>query len=170
MKKVVISVFFILSTLVSTFAQVPSSEEVLNKAFAKAKKEKKKVLLIFHASWCGWCKKMEKAIVDKSCKDFFEKNYVITYLTVLDSEEKNNKGSSEVLKKYGGENSGLPYWVILDEKGTLLEDSKDSNGENVGCPAEPNEVETFIEKLKKTSKINQKQIASVRQRFLKNRM
>ncbi|MGK6342766.1 thioredoxin family protein [Chryseobacterium sp. DT-3] len=32
----------------------------LNKALTEAKAQKKNVLLVFHASWCGWCKLMEK--------------------------------------------------------------------------------------------------------------
>lgn len=157
---------------ISAYAQkIPTAETVMKNAFEQAKKEDKKVLLIFHASWCGWCKKMEKAILDETCKDFFLKNYVITYLTV--QEGANNKalenaGGESVMDNYGGKAQGLPYWAILDNSGKLLEDSK-IQGNNIGCPASPEEVDAFIKKLQNTSKLSQKEIEAIRVRFLKNK-
>jgi len=171
MKKYVFFLLICLFTLNAFAQKTPTAQSVLDKAFKQAKKQNKKVFLIFHASWCGWCKRMEKAILDKNCKDFFEKNYIITYLTVLESpanKSLENQGASEVLEKYGGEGQGLPYWVILDKNGSMLEDSKDK-GENIGCPAEAFEVDAFIEKLKKTSNITNDDIKNIRSRFLANK-
>ncbi|MBK7374589.1 MAG: hypothetical protein IPJ02_03205 [Chitinophagaceae bacterium] len=45
-------------------------------------------MLIFHASWCGWCHKMDTSLNDISVKRFFDDNFVITHITVLESKGK----------------------------------------------------------------------------------
>lgn len=172
--KVVRSLFvcFVWIWSISAFAQkTPTAENVMKSTFEQAKKENKKVLLLFHASWCGWCKKMEKALLDETCKDFFQKNYVITYLTVQEganNKSLENAGGETFMDNYGGKGQGLPYWTILDNSGKLLEDSK-MEGNNIGCPASPEEVEAFVKKLQNTSKMSQKEAEAVKIRFLKNK-
>jgi thiol-disulfide isomerase/thioredoxin len=165
-----------------TFAQItpPSSEVVLKDAYAKAKKENKNVLLMFHASWCGWCKKMDASLTDVTTKKFFDDNYVIAHLDVLEQPAKKaleNPGAAEQLKAFKGEKSGLPFWVILDDKGKVLADSQirpqgaslNTYGENIGCPAADNEVAHFAQLLKNTSKLNDDQLAIISKRFAQNK-
>jgi thioredoxin-related protein len=47
-----------------------SADEILKQAYSAAAKEKKNVFVIFHASWCGWRKKMDTAMNDQSVKIF----------------------------------------------------------------------------------------------------
>ena len=173
------ALFLGISTLCVAQTPVPSSQTVIDQAFTQAGKTHKKVLLLFHASWCGWCKKMEASLNDAECKKMFDDNYVITWLDVLESkgkEDLENSGSLEVLKKYKGEKAGLPFWVILDAKGNLLADSQirpagaglDSPGENTGCPSTPNEVAYFVKVLKTTSRLTESDLSVIEKRFLKN--
>lgn len=171
----------LLAFSLSTFAQdTPApTAVVLKQAYAQAKKENKKVLLMFHASWCGWCKKMDASLKDASCKKFFDDNYVIAHLDVLEQPEKanlENPGSLDQLKAFKGEKSGLPFWVILDAKGKLLADSQirpagaslDTPGESIGCPSAENEVAYFLKLLKSTSKLTEDQLAVIGKRFAMN--
>src|SRR5471030_2535514 len=66
----------------------PSADEVMKQAYAQAKKEHKNVISLFHASWCGWCKKMEASLNEPTLKKSFDDNYVITWLTVQESKGK----------------------------------------------------------------------------------
>lgn len=160
--------------------QAPASGKILAPAYAKAAKEKKNVFLLFHASWCVWCHKMDSSMNDPACKSFFENNYVVAHLDL--DEEKNkkyleNNGADLVRKRFHGEAAGLPFWVILDKNGKVLGDSYirkegqtfEQVGESIGCPAEDHEVAAFIETLKKTSKLNDEQLAIIAERFRKNK-
>ena len=135
---------------VSTSIAQEKASVVLERAISQAKKEKKNVFVMYHASWCGWCKKMEGNLQDASIKPYFDKNYVTTFLTVQEREDKSleNPGAEEILKKYKADKSGIPFWQIYDANGKLLADSFDASGQNLGCPTTKEEVAVFLDKLK----------------------
>lgn len=158
--------------------QPESANEILKQAYSVAAKEKKNVLVIFHASWCGWCKKMDTAMNDQSVKKFFTDSYEIRHLVVYESKGKEsleNPGALDLLKKYKGEDQGIPYWFIFDKDGKLLADSKLrpeggglETGENTGCPASEKEVAYFLKVLKKTSFLKETELAIIQKRFRAN--
>ncbi len=156
--------------------RVPDAKTVLQEACKQAAKEKKNVFIIFHASWCGWCHKMDTAMNDASCRKFFQDNFVVRHLTVKEAEAKKNlenPGGEEMLAAYGGDKGGIPFFLIFDDKGKLLADSKirtagDTAGKNMGCPASDEEVAAFIALLKKTTRLQEAQLAIIETRFKKN--
>jgi thiol-disulfide isomerase/thioredoxin len=170
----------IMSSLVAMAQDTPpSSDVVLKQAYTQASKEHKKVIVLFHASWCGWCKKMEASLNDPAVKKSFEDNYVIKWLTVLESKGKENlenPGARNLMVKHNGEKSGIPFWLVFDAKGNLLADSQmrpagaslDTPGDNIGCPASEKEVAAWVDILKATSKIKEPELTLIRERFLKN--
>lgn len=158
------------------FAQppAPSATEILNAAYKKATTEKKNIFLIFHASWCGWCHKMDSAINDPSCKNLFDDNYLVVHLTVYESPAKKateNKGADELLKQYGVFDKGIPFWVVLDKDGKLLKDSflkKDNDTSSIiGCPASVQEVAALVAILKSTSSLTDPELEIISQVFRK---
>jgi thiol-disulfide isomerase/thioredoxin len=179
----ILSLFFLLliTGAINVNAQTvkPSANVVLEKATKEAGAKNKKVLLIFHASWCGWCHKMDTALNDISCKKYFDENFVITHVTVLESkgkEQLENAGGVAMMEKYNGKDQGLPYWVILDKDANLLFDSQvrkaqpdgTIKGANVGCPASQPEVDHFISILKKTTSLTAAELAIIAKRFRLN--
>jgi len=167
-------------SITSVFAQkAPSSaEEIMKEAFTSAKKQNKKVLVMFHASWCGWCHKMDTSLNDASVKKFFDDNFVTRHLVVFESKEKKNlenPGALEMLTKYEGKDQGIPFWLIFDKEENFLADSRMKeiiNGveklQNTGCPASKEEVDYFIDVLKKTTDLKEDQLEKIRIRFRKN--
>lgn len=64
------------------FAGEDSAAVKLNVAETAAKSQSKNVLVIFHASWCGWCKKLDALIANPKYSQIFEDNYVILHVDV----------------------------------------------------------------------------------------
>jgi hypothetical protein len=150
----------------------PAADQVVTEACAQAAKAHKKVFIIFHASWCGWCHKMDTAMNDAGCRKAFADNYEIRHITVLENganKALENPGGKELLAKYHGDQEGIPFWLILNTNGEMLADSrmKDPTGtpRNVGCPAQPAEVDYFVGVLSKTSKMKHAELEAVRTRF-----
>ena len=169
--------FVLLFTVGAVTAQAPSAvptlEEILQPAYSKAADKNKKVLVIFHASWCGWCRKMDASLQDAAVKPLIDKAYEIVHLTVYESSTKKhleNNGALQFLTKLGGADKGLPYWYILDKEGNVLSDSQYNPGKNTGCPATEEEVEYFIRVLKKTSTLTDDELAIIKKRFRQNEL
>jgi len=165
--KILFIAFLFALPLVQAIAQEHATV-LLQQATAQAKKEHKNVFVMFHASWCGWCKKMEKNMESDACKKMFDDNFVTLRLTVQESPKNKaleNPGAEALLEKYKGAKAGLPFWVVLDAKGTVLTDSFNAKDENLGCPSSVEEVAEFKTKLKKASKLTDKQIAVIAETF-----
>ena len=143
---------------------------VLNKALTEAKSGKKNVLLVFHASWCKWCKMMEKNMDLPETKPIFNKRFVTAYVDVQERGEKKsleNPGGQELMNKYKGENAGLPFWLILNPKGEVIANSFNDKGENLGSPSTSEEVNVFVAKLGKASKLSKEEAQTIQNVFLK---
>ncbi len=162
-------------------AQAPeTTDNILKQAYIKAKAENKKIFIKFSASWCGWCKKMDFSMKDTSCAKLFDDNFIIITLIVDEKSDKKhleNIGADSLILKYNGNrNEGIPFWFILDEGGELLADcyyinekSKNANKKSmIGCPANEDEVNAFIQIIKRTTTIDEKNLEKIRVRFRKN--
>ena len=153
-----------------------STDQILNQAKKTAALENKNVFIIWHASWCGWCHRMDTLMMREDLKDYFNNNYVIEHLVVKEAKNLKhleNPGAEELLAKYNGDKVGIPFWVILDPNGKLLADSfmrkpgvgLDQMGQNTGCPADPPEVEHLIAVLKSTAKIDEAGLKKIGEAF-----
>lgn len=138
-------------------ATPPAAKELISKAQKSAADSKRNVFVSFHASWCGWCHKMESVFKQDEIRVIMDRHFVIVNLDVLENDGKKaleNPGSLEVLKAAGGAEQGIPYFYISDPKGKVLINSimpadGAKKASNVGCPYEPAEIAFFVKMLKK---------------------
>lgn len=127
MKKLII-LFFALVVNVSVFAQTKKeavhiynpnadAQADINAAVAKAKKEKKHVLVQVGGNWCIWCIRFHD-LVDSvpALKDYLNKNYE----TVMLNWSPENKNEA-ILKKFSFPGRfGFPVFLVLDGDGKLI--------------------------------------------------
>ena len=179
MKRIQLTLLLVIAALFTQAQQPPpSASDILKEATVIAARENKKVFVMFHASWCGWCKRMDKSMDDDICKKFFDDNYVVRHLVVDEAKDKKNlenPGAAELRTKYNGDGQGIPFWLVFDKDGKLLADSKmrkedegPEKGDNTGCPASEKEVAYFVSVLRKTSSLNEDQLEIIRKRFREN--
>ena len=156
---------FLLLLTASLFAlaeKPPKADRVISDAKAKAAAEHKAIFLIFGASWCPDCHTLDSFLKDAEVAPIFGRYFVIAQLSVGEDlaghPERNNDGSIGLLQKYGGVSPsgevGLPYFVVLDSKGSALITSnpagKDKDPKNaIGFPTEPEEIRWFLQMLKR---------------------
>lgn len=113
-------------------------DKQLAEALVIARKEHKQILLQFGANWCGWCWKLHKLFEsDKSVRPELSTNYV---LVLIDVNQDHNKGFAV---KYGADQHGLPFLVLLDSEGKLLTTNDTSDLEE-GDHHRPQKVLAFL--------------------------
>ncbi len=92
---------------------------------------------------------------DPEVSKILAKHYVTVRLDVMENGSKKsleNPGGGKVLADLGGEKSGLPFFAFLDAKGKKMADANAlPGGQNIGCPAKPEEIAAFEKLLKQTA-------------------
>ncbi len=145
-----------LPLLYGQITKPPAADQILNVAMKEAAGSGRNIMVVFHASWCSWCKKLDAFLGSADVKPIIDANYVVTHLDVMERAGKKdsleNPGGAEVLKSYGGEKSGIPFFVFLDASGKKLADSNVMPGDNnIGFPGSPEEIDAFGTLLRKTA-------------------
>jgi len=133
-------------------AETPSADHVLALAKAKATAEHKALFVHFGASWCVWCRRLDAFLERPDVQPAFEKYFIPVKLVVQEKAQNKaleNAGGEDYLKRWGGP-AGLPYSAFLDAKGDLIVNSK-FHGENIGYPGEPQDIDWFIQMMKKAA-------------------
>jgi thioredoxin-related protein len=152
----------ILSIILCTFSmpgqtvKPDSAQTILKTALTEAQSVHKNVLLIFHATWCGWCKRLETAFNDTTMKTFIDENYIVARLDVKERGDKiqsyENPGGQQFMSDWGGKNAGLPFIVFLNGKGKMIANSNVMpRKQNIGYPGSQEEITAWIKLLKKTA-------------------
>jgi len=152
------SILFASAALCAQVAEKPApAPELVTKFVKNAAAADKKTIVAFHASWCGWCKRLESYLEMPDIKPIIDKYYSVLWLTVNERESNKaleNPGADSFLKKWtNGVNTGIPFYVVLDSKEEVLASSilplkpGDKPG-NIGFPGDETERKAFISFLK----------------------
>jgi hypothetical protein len=130
-------------------AQAPApATDVVAAAVKRAQTENKAVLIEFGASWCTWCRNFEAFVKSPDAGPVLARNFVVVNLVARERGDKTsleNPGGNALMDRWGGAESGLPFYVFLDATGTRVADSNAMpDGTNIGFPAVPLEIKAFV--------------------------
>jgi thiol-disulfide isomerase/thioredoxin len=135
---------------------VAPAGQVFGNAKTAAAQQNKLIFLIFGASWCGPCHRLDAFLAAPETLPIVQKYFVVAKLNVDEKKgehpELESPGAQELRAKLGGEGAGVPFVVFVDATGEPLVNSiRLVNGHakgNVGYPAEPEEIQWFMAMLK----------------------
>jgi thioredoxin-like negative regulator of GroEL len=108
------------------------------KAVARARKQNKRVLIMYGGNWCSWCHKLHDVLRKDAA---VRKTASYEYELVLVDIRKNR----DIAKSYGAEASSVPYLTILDGAGKPLVNQRTEPFE-VGSQHDPKKVQEFLAK------------------------
>lgn len=155
-----------LTALVILLASVPAgtsagqpegAKPILDAAIKEADASHRTVFLIFHASWCKWCTRLDAVLESPDVNKIIREHYVVVHLDVQERGDKvrtlENPGGNAIMNTLGGENTGLPFYVFLDGAGKKIADSKviGPSKENIGYPGSAEEARQFDRILRETA-------------------
>jgi thioredoxin-related protein len=145
-------------------AQRPTlANQVFEDAKAQAAQQHRLIFLVFGASWCGPCHRMDAFLVAPEIRQILEKYFVLAKLNVEEKAGKHpeleSPGGEDLAAKLGGANAkggvvGVPYFLFLDANGEPIVNSRRPvegrpGGANIGYPAKPEEIDWFMTMLNK---------------------
>jgi thioredoxin-related protein len=128
-------------------AEPKDAETLLRDALTRASSDDKKVFLRFGAPWCGWCHKLDDFLARPEISAILDRDFVMLKIDI-----DRMKSGKDVLSRYRPQESGIPWFVILDAKGEKLAKSETSDGSNIGYPVELKEIETFMAMITATGR------------------
>jgi uncharacterized protein YyaL (SSP411 family) len=171
--RIIFLIFLINPAVYSQDLEPDSAQNIINHSMIQALSTNKNIFVVFHASWCTWCKWLDTAFESPEIKPIMEKYYVITKIDVKEFGKKieilENPGGQKLLGKFGGK-SGLPFLVVLNRNGKMIANSNMMpKNQNIGYPGSKEEIAAFIKLLKKTTpQITSKHMSIISDYLIKN--
>lgn len=154
----------LLSTALPAVPEALKADDILKGAKLKAADQNKSIFLIFGASWCEDCHRLDSFLALPDIAPIFNKYFVVTKLTFGEAvgghPDWDNPGSDFLISKYGGLSpSGavdLPFIAVLDPKTKLLANSNKPGKGHVasagtGFPDNAEDVKWFLAMLQKAA-------------------
>jgi thiol:disulfide interchange protein len=124
------------------------AETALRGELARAAVLQRSVLLVFHASWCSWCRLLDAFLTAPEVAPLMERHFSIVHMRVQEHQEamraRQLAGADALYARYAAKaEAGLPFFLVLDAQGRARATSLTKKGENIGFPVTPGEIAHF---------------------------
>lgn len=117
------TVLFLFSVMAVTAQDTGVDWYKLEEAQELAKENNKKVLLYAEASWCSYCRKMEKQVLSKSDVQKVMAEYFYPVRVDIESDQKLRFNGEEMTQQSFARQmrvSGTPTFFFIDQEGSIL--------------------------------------------------
>lgn len=127
----------------SLYAPPDRARSDLQAALATAKREGKRVLVVFGANWCYDCHVLDTTFRSAAFAPLVNQNYVVLHINIGDEGKDNN----DLAREFGvGLDRGVPNLAVLDPDGRVVVAQR---GEfEATTKIGPSDVRSFLEKWK----------------------
>ena len=116
-------------------------------AVAQASDRQRRLLLVFHASWCVYCRLFDRMLAHRDAAPIIERHFEVLHLRAQERQklwqDQQLAGADDVYHGYAPAGAGLPYMVVLGAGSKKIADSIMASGESFGFPVEPAELDGF---------------------------
>jgi hypothetical protein len=119
---------------------------LIETALAEARVEHKRVLLMFGANWCVWCRRLEWVFRnDAAVSSALSEGWKVVHVDVGAGGSGTN---AEVIARYGDPvQRGLPCLVVLDAQGQLVH-TQETGSLEVGSRHDPAQIVAFLDRFR----------------------
>jgi thioredoxin 1 len=116
----------------------------LTAAFAEARQNKKRVLVVFGANWCYDCHVLDATFHSQAFAPLVQVNYVVVHINIGDEGKDNN----DLAARFGVNlDRGVPSLAVLDPDGKVIVSQQNGEFEST-TKIGPEDVRRFLEKWK----------------------
>lgn len=98
-------------------------DAAIDAAFARAKKNGKRVIIDLGGNWCGWCRSLAGVMDLPQAKPFVERHFEVVMVNVSSAKGMTDR-NNQVLKRFGvAKIDGVPWLIVADANGKVLHSS-----------------------------------------------
>jgi thiol:disulfide interchange protein len=168
-------VFAFAAPFISAQDRPKPATDLIQQAQVQAAASGKQVFVAFHASWCSWCKRLDKVLGQPEVKQVMDRHFVFQGLSALEApatKDRENPGANALYHEWTkGKEEGIPFYGFLDGKGKLLATSirplkASAAAENIAYPGSAEEIDAFLGLLKEVApSFTGEELATLRKAF-----
>ena len=122
------------------------AKKEIAKTIAEAKKDHKRIILVFGGNWCYDCHVLDNCFHQPDVAPVVVKNFHVVHVDIGEEEEARKNG--DLIAKYRIPiEKGVPALAVLDSDGSLLYSQQNGEFESARS-MDPDDVITFLDKWK----------------------